>query len=253
MALTGVVAAHTGLPTLTGTAGGGPIFAGSRLLTNRTGVAVSDALAPAGVPVTYRQGSSTVTLTRASLGRRRTYLTTLTGRGYTGAWLRDGQDERSWKSPATIYESGAVRYPIRPVPRTGGGSVIVWDPDDAEGVWALLMSHQPLIVATGEPLPGVPGVRVIVVDTVRSQVLSRQAGTTGWDITWTEVPLDSPALWDSAGGDPSDTGSGTGSSLPRSGTGGAPVVTWGDWDRLDHGWRSRTYAELCSLIAGGEK
>lgn len=240
MALTGVVASHTGLPTVTGQAGGGPIFAGSRLLTTRTGVPVADALAPAGVPVTYRQGSSTVTLTRATIGRRRTYLTDLTGRGYTGAWLRDTGDERSWKSPATVYESGAVRYPIRPVPRAGGGSVIVWDPADVEGVWTLLMSHRPLVVATGAPIPGVPGVRVIIVDTVKSRVFSTPDGAVTWDITWTELPLDAAALWDGPAG-----------RATGDGVGGAPAVTWGDWQRLDGAWRHRTYSELAALVAGG--
>ncbi|MDN5980091.1 hypothetical protein, partial [Bifidobacterium mongoliense] len=33
-------------------------------------------------------------------------------------------------------------------------------------------------------------------------------------------------------------------------SGAAPVVTWGEWQAFDHGWKNRTVLDLARLIAG---
>ena len=104
------------------------------------------------------------------------------------------------------------------------------DPGYAPDLWRLLQRHEPLLVVPGEPAPGLPP-RVVTVDKVTSKRLTGD----GWlevEVDWTEVPLDSPML------------------ASPDGTRGAGVVTWGEWDAVDGAWVRRTYAELCTLIAG---
>lgn len=232
MALVGFVARHTGLPSLRITSAG-PVYAGDRLLTvARSGDVVSDLLAPAGEPVTYRQGARQVTLRRATTSPRFASVVGLNGRGLHRCWWRADGDKTSWSSPASIFTTGAVRWPLTPRPRTGSGALVLWQPEDREAMWELLRSRQPLVISSGAPVLGVPPVRAVVVTKVQAERISPE-GAIWYDVDWTEVPLDSPTLRGVDGG-----------------TGACPVVTWGEWDAADHAWLNRTYLDVCRLVAG---
>ena len=111
---------------------------------------------------------------------------------------------------------------------------------DTETLRRLAVRHGRLVIIHDEtvcevPDCDVPAVRACVVTRAsesRTGVVTR--ATRAWSIT----VQDRPGLTDVTrpGGDLTDFM--------------APVVTWGEWQSLDGGWESRTYAELCSLVAG---
>lgn len=232
MALSGWVAKHTGLPSIYVTTPG-EVYAGDRLLVVAEGhTIVSDVLAPAGTSVTYRQGGSSVTLTRAKTSPELATITGLDGQGFTGIYWHNEGDDTEWESTGHRFDSGVTYWPLRKNPRTGSATLVLDNPAERERMWGLLSSNQPLIISTGDAVPGVPPVRAIVVSSVKADRASWD-GVARFQVSWTEVPLDSPTL-----------------ANPDGGTGAVRVVTWGSWDKLDRSWQPRTYRDLCKLIAG---
>lgn len=193
---------------------------------------VSDPLALPGVPVTYtvRGTGETVVLERPRVEWWRAMVSRLDGRVVPDlAWERNG-DPRSWSSGVKRFSPLVARWPLTEEPVTGAGLLVLLDPARWQEVWALLRRREPLLVVPGEPTPGLPP-RVVTIDKVATKRLGGE-GALEYTVEWTEVPLDSPML------------------ASPDGTRGAGVVTWGEWQGLDGAWRARSYAELCSLVAG---
>lgn len=257
MALTGWIARHTGLPSLMAN-GKDPIYAGARLLavpgmvraprsaqwwkhtlaerkgpllTQPRTTLVSDAFAVPGSTLTYRQGDSTVTLTRPTAEWWRGMVSGLDGRTIPNlAWDATG-DKRDWASSISRFNTRIARWSLEEPARTGAATLTLLDPPRSEDVWDLLRRSEPLIVAPGEHVDALPP-RFVTVDKIKSvRVLGD--GITEWEVTWTEVPDDSPMLCGR-----------------QSGWGAAPVVTWAEWAAYDKAWKARTALDLCRQIAG---
>lgn len=238
------VAKHTGLPsmrpdtpdvTIT-TADGRDVNRGLReSATIRDWVtAVSDPLAPVGVPVTYRASDGAqATLTRtAPAGCEKGLITGLDGRPIPGLRVHDTEDPRRWTSAASIYDTGAVRWPLRQPYATGSGTMSMWDPTGRDLVEALIRSAQPLLLVDTTGEPGVDPVRMIIIDDERRERHGRP-GMLTWDITWTEVPPEDWGRW----------------------SGGCPVVTWGEWQHYGAttgpaGWQAWSADVVRQRIAG---
>ena len=194
--------------------------------------ALSDPLALPGVPVTYtvRGTGETVRLERPTVEWWRGLVSRMDWRVIPDlVWEKNG-DPRGWTSGVKRFNAQLARWPLRDEAVTGAGRFVLMDPGYAPDLWRLLQRHEPLLVVPGEPTAGLPP-RVVTVDKVTSKRLTGD----GWldvEVDWTEVPLDSPML------------------ASPDGTRGAGVVTWGEWDAVDGAWARRTYAELCTLIAG---
>lgn len=224
MTLTAWVAASTGLPSFYSDQAL-KVTCGSRVLADGTApVLLSDALAQPGIPTTYQVGATSVSLTRTATGARYAVLTRLNGRGIPGSWYLDTDDPQNWKSDRVTYPNGGARWSENTPLRTGSGRFILWDTTQIDTMWDLLQAKEPLIVAAGAPVPGASPLRVITVGEVSPKRVSPQ-GATQWDVSWQEYPM-------------------------RAVSGTAPVVTWGEWQAYDHGWKSRTMLDLARLIAG---
>lgn len=218
------VATHTGLPSIYSD-NAVRVTAGDRVLADGSApVLLSDARAEPGEPITYHVDGIQVVMTRRADGPQYALLTRLNGRGISGLWYRDLGDPESWDSDVVRYPGGGARWSEHTPMRTGSGRFILWDPTQIPAVWDLLQSKAPLVVAAAAPVPGASPLRVITVDRVGRERLTPQGATT-WDVTWTEYPRSQVS-------------------------GAAPVVTWGEWQAFDHGWKSRTMLDLARLIAG---
>lgn len=230
----GWVARHTGLPSVR-PAGPGQVWAGERLLTVARGAGqdvapVSDPLAPVGVPVTYVQGREQVTLVRSapagvplSLGT----VTTVTGRTVPGlCWVADGAPA-SYPTAVEVSAALSVRWPLVSPPVTGSSDLVLLEPQRLDEAVSLLRAHAPVVLLAPASASGLPPVRTVVVTGISSRRLGT-GGQTRLKVTWSERPPGAPA------------GGGC----------GAPVVTWGEWQALDHGWARRTYLDLCRVVAG---
>lgn len=219
------VATHTGLPSIYSDI---PVRVtqGDRVLADgTTPVLLSDALATPGAPTIYQVGSSTVTLTRVAAGARYAVLTRLNGRGIDAPlWYVDTSDPQSWKSDRITYPTGGSRWSEHTPLRTGSGRFILWDPTQIDAMWDLLQTKAPLVVAAAAQVPGASPLRVVTISETPVQRLTPD-GATRWDVSWQEYPM-------------------------RIVTGVCSVVTWGEWQAYDHGWKSRTALELAHLIAG---
>ena len=233
------IATHTGLPSFRLATTAGTVRAlsasdGSRswsILVTGTGadVLLSDPMAQPGVPVTYSWGSSSWVLTRpvASSQWWRAMISRLDGRTVPSLAWEGGSDKRSWSSPVKRFSSGVIRWALDDPAVTGEGELVLLDPSQGDLVWSIVRAHEPLVIMPGAPTESLP-VRVLTVDSVSSERISGD-GIVRFTVAWTEVPWSAAALRSFSG---------------------APVVTWGEWKSLDGGWESRTYSELCSLVAG---
>ena len=94
-----------------------------------------------------------------------------------------------------------------------------------------MQKHEPLILTPGAPADVLPS-RFITVDKVDSARITGD-GIIRWNVKWHELLEDSPMLVG-----------------PHAGWGAAPCVTWGEWREVDKVWKSRTYIEICKMIAG---
>ncbi|WP_172121420.1 hypothetical protein [Actinomyces faecalis] len=196
---------------------------------------VSDPLAAPGVPVTYLlPDGRRVEMTRPVPGGGedwwRGMVSRLDGRTVPGlSWDADG-DGRDWKSGVARFSASVARWPLEDPPIEGGGTFVLWEPGREREVWDLLTTPGPLIIMTAAPTVAVPA-RVVTIDSVGRKRISGD-GVLEWSVRWTEVPLTSPMV-----------------TSPDSAT-GAPVVTWGEWEGLDHAWRDRSYLDVCRMVAG---
>lgn len=243
MALSGWVARHTGMPCVTPTSTG-PVWAGDRLLTvvgaSRVGVPVCDPLAPVGRETVYRQGSSTVRLSRASLGSH--MVTDRTGHLVAPIrWLGSDSTDMGVSVVSQGTSRGPVdRWPLRPPARsfslecsTSGAATAT--------MRALTVAAGRLVVVHDETVCDVDGcdiapVQVVVVSKASCQRTGhRPTVRRSWSLAC-EVR---DGLEDATGPDYQ------GARGYASG-----VVTWGEWDALDRSWRHRTYLDLCRAIAG---
>lgn len=259
MALRGWIASHTGLPSLMAT-GGEPIYAGDRLLavpgrarsprmasiwgnpralmigprleTVPTTTVVSDAMAVPGSTMTYRQGDSSVTLTRPTAEWWRAMISGMDGRTVPDlVWEGDG-DKRDWSSGVSRFNGRVARWALDTPTRTGTATLALLDPDRHAEVWDLLQRREPLIVTPGAHADALPP-RFVTIDKADSKRFGTQ-NFVRYTVSWTELPEDSPML---VGG--------------TTGWGAAPVVTWAEWQAHGSGtWESGTYLDVCRRIAG---
>lgn len=237
MALSGWVATHTGMPSVTPSAAG-PVYAGDRLLTvvdtAHVGVPVSDPLAPVGEPVTYTQGPSRVTLTRtAPVGSIRDlgWVTTESGRTVPGlGWYNDG-GPRSYSTGVSTSAAHGGRWPlVRPL-MTGSVQLVLAEPRRLDEAVDLLRREASVILLAPPGRLGLPSVQRVVIKSLSVRRVG-YAGETTVSADWVEY------RWVPTPGQAAEGGL------------AAPVVVWGEWDALDHAWRSRTYLDLCRLVAG---
>lgn len=197
---------------------------------------LSDPLALPGVETTYSLGGESWTLTRpipvGEDGERqwwRALISRRDGRTIPDlVWVKNN-DPRAWSSGISRFNSRIARWDSLDPALTGDGVITLLEPSRARSVRKLFMSHEPLIIVPGAPSDSLPP-RVVTVTSVSSKRITGN-GWLEFSVAWSEVPLDSPMLtqWRS---------------------GGAPVIEWGEWDARDGAWASRTYEELCVLIAG---
>lgn len=243
MALTGWIARHTGMPSLVPTSTG-PVYAGDRLLTvvghDRVGVPVSDPLAPVGVAVTYTQGTSRATLTRASVGGHA--LTDPTGHVVAPIrWLADDSTDLGVEvSTSTTSMGAADRWPLAQPPASftleclteGEATRAVQDLASRPSRLVLLHDQAACQMVDCDVAP----VRVVVVTkAVHARTKRVPRAQRRWSLSCSLrdglEDVTSPA-WRGERGC------------------AAPVVTWGEWDAADHAWRNRTYLDVCRLVAG---
>ncbi len=226
MSITGWVATHTGLPSLHVT-GPATVRVGDRVLCSVADgeeTLVSDALATPGVALTYTAGSQTVTLTR-STSPGLDLVTDATGRAIPMLRWQRGDAQRTWDSDVVSYPSGGSRRPEVTPLREGSGQFVLMDPALEDAAWAVLQSTAHLIITPGIPVLGLPPVVAVDVKSVTRSIVQKRDGMLNFDVSWTELPLSRVS-------------------------GATPVVTWGEWQAYDHGWKSRTELELAHLIAG---
>ena len=214
-------ATHSGLPSIYSDA---PVrvTCGDRVLADGSSpVLLSDALAAPGVPTTYTIGGTLRTLTRAPGPAWGGLLTTATGRGVPGLIMANNEDSTEWKSTISRFSSRSRRWSLEENPVTGAAVMVLTDPTVESHVWEVVRSRSVLVLGPAAPTAGVP-MRCVTVDSVGRKRIGAD-GTLSFEIQWTEA---SPS------------------------SGAAPVVTWGEWQEYDHGWKNRTVLDLARLIAG---
>lgn len=243
MAVTGWVAEHTQMPSIVPDRAG-PVWAGDRLLAvidaAHVGVPISDPLAPVGEPVTYTLGSSSVTLTRGSLGSH--MVTDPTGhQAAMIRWLMDDSTDMGVAVTAMTTARGRVdRWPLVPEPQTVTLDCLTERDSTATmrtlAVMAsrLVIVHDPTVCQIdGCDIPPIQPVTVTKAShqrTSRKPVAQRQ-----WSLTC----------------EARDGLEQVGAPSWRGQRGcAAPVVTWGEWEAYDGVWTARTYLEVCRLVAG---
>lgn len=235
MSLTAWVSTKSGLPCFYSTTAG-HLYDGKRLVHvfPTGGGLCSDTYAPCGVPTTYRMGALTRTVTRNGDGMGKLILTRINGKPVLGVWLRDIKEPLEYKPLVTVAPSGYARWRLHPHALHGQSVAICWDPNKERALWDILHAHEPLVLMSSAPVPGVEPVRHIVVTNVQRRRIT-PAGGSEFTVSWRTVPAPDVA----AGGSTS-----------------APVVTWGDY--AEHvrlagtpGFRSGdTYVSLASHITG---
>ncbi len=182
----GWIATHTGLPSIF-TKHSGPVYAGQRLLINapRGGAAVSDPLALPGVPVTYRQGDWTVTLTRPAGRAWEALLTDADGRGLSGIIHEADGNGLDWDPGAAIMNDAVPQWGRRHKGRTGS-STFVLEPEMAPVFWDLVRKRSIFIIGPARPIPGVVTLPVIITGVGSKRIGA--AGEIRQSVAWTEAP-----------------------------------------------------------------
>ena len=226
----GWIAEHTGLPSLHIT-NLGAVYAGDRLLINPDTVPalVSDPLAPLGTPVTYRQGSSTVTLTAADPGYH--MVASSDGR-LTARIALLGDDGTSQGSGLSLFEPDSDHEDIPQwgrVPSPSGTFACRTAGIYTARMLAMVKSRGPLVSFHSPDACEIPGCDIPPVRAfVAGDASYQRTGTTlearrVWSIPWTGY---TPSGWS------------------------APVVTWGEYAAASAGWTTESYVEICQRIAG---
>lgn len=210
-------------------------------------VVLSDPLAPLGVEVSYSLGGERVRLTRPALGAHA--VSDESGRVVARVVLAgdDSVSHESGVSTLNLASGVADRWLMRGVPdevqlvcRTSG--------DDTAALRALCAYRGSVIVLHDPTVCEVEGCdiplvrRCVVVSGHERRSERTDVAVREWDVKLSDR---SRGVWRG--------GVVVSSSAPNAKGGGgfaAPAVTWGEWQKLDGGWRSRTYLELCKLIGG---
>lgn len=228
----GFTAKHTGMLTVRPVPAPEGVFSnpvnassdGERLLVWKpTGDAVSDPLAPIGVPVTYTQyGYPPVTLVRRSVGAD--IISTADGHTQARVQLVTAGAVEYDGGLTTIESTTGVmdRWSAAPRPRATTIECRTRTLEDFRTLRAMCEEARYLIVAHDQDACTIPGctvepVRVVAVSKAKAeQTESRLRGTADWTLTVTERPKS--ALH----GRREDTG--------------VPCVTWGEWLRFEADW-----------------
>lgn len=217
------VATHTGLPSLH-VSGPGIVWAGNRVVA-KLGAGTHlfcDPLAPAGTATKYRIGTSTATLTRRPESPAAVLVTDAHGRGLLTGFHDRNDDPVKWDAGATRFPSGAVRFPTTAPPETGETRLVLPNPGDLPALERAVRSRMATIIATPEPIRGLPAVRHVLVTSV-ARARRGVTGTLALTLTWESLPV------------------------PASGL-AAPVVTWGEAESL--GWQRLSAVGYARAIAG---
>ena len=228
----GFTARHTGMLTVRPVPApegvfSNPVNASSdneRLLVWKpTGDAVSDPLAPIGVPVTYTQyGYPPVTLVRRSVGSD--IISTADGHTQARVQLIAAGAVEYDGGLTTIESTTGVmdRWAAAPKPRATTIECRTRTLEDFRTLRAMCEEARYLIVAHDQDACTIPGctvepIRVVAVSKAKAeQTESRLRGTADWTLTVTERPKS--ALH----GRREDTG--------------VPCVTWGEWLQFEADW-----------------
>lgn len=188
-----------------------------------TGDAVSDPLAPIGVPVTYTQyGSPPVTLVRRSVGSD--IISTADGHTQARVQLITAGAVEYDGGLTTIESTTGVmdRWAAAPRPRATTIECRTRTLKNFQTLRAMCEEARYLIVAHDQDACTIPGctvepIRVVAVSKAKAeQTESRLRGTADWTLTVTERPKS--ALH----GRREDTG--------------VPCVTWGEWVQFEADW-----------------
>lgn len=228
----GFTAKHTGMLTVRPVPAPEGVFSypvnassdGERLLVWKpTGDAVSDPLAPIGVPVTYTQyGYPPVTLVRKSVGSD--IISTADGHTQARVQLVTAGAVEYDGGLTTIESTTGVmdRWSAAPRPRATTIECRTKTLKDFRTLRAMCEEARYLVVAHDQDACTIPGctvepVRVVAVSKAKAeQTESRLRGTADWVLTVTERPKS--ALH----GRREDTG--------------VPCVTWGEWLQFEADW-----------------
>lgn len=247
MAISGFVASHTGLPSVSFTPTVGKLSvvwgsAGGRRWVAWCGVGrggsvvFSDPQAPIGAVTVYEFEGSRVSLTRRSVGSH--LLTDLTGRKRVRfRWLGDDGIEHYPGLSSLSTSNGAVdRWPLVSEPEQVSVEIATVDAD----TWLmrefatcrdqLLLVHDPVICEVeGCDIPGVR--RCVLLSAQESRTEHRDHARRRWQLKVADRSADAGRVAPFSGG---------------------PVVTWGEWDAFDHHWEHRTVEELAGLVGGAQ-
>lgn len=253
---TGWVARHTGMPTmrLTTTAGvraevrakaGAQEWVAWAQIGTGSPAIFSDPLAPVGQETTYTLGSRSVRLTRRPLGGH--VITDEHGRLVVHMRVT-GDDSVSHATGITSMATtmgAADRWPLVTPPEEYRLECLT-SGEDTTTLRSLVRAHGRVIVlhdpATCQvPDCDIPPVRRCVVTSASEARTGRvDQAVRAWQITLSDRSRDEWRLPPDHGGAP-----GAVPAVP-----GAPAVTWGDWQKIDGAWKSRTYDELAQIVAG---
>ena len=227
------VATQSGLPSFHLT-GPGTLSQGDRkiasLVSGQT-LLLSDAFASADTPLVYKYGSASRTLKRVppkvvyddGMG----FVTDLQGRSVADIYMIDNGLPVKWSSGASIFASGAVRFPLLEPQETGTSEFLV-EPESVEAFWLKVKKKEPVIIGSYVGLPNVP-VRVVVLGSVSRERIGSD-GSHIFKLSWVDA---SRRL----------------SAKP------AGVVTWEEWQlwgetNSPSGWQNWSEIEVAQRVAG---
>lgn len=228
MALKGWIGEVSGLPSLL-VDGPATVTAGERVLAvvGPGQHLIADALAAPGVPVTYRAGSDSVSLTRPVGDWYGVHVAGRDGRSVPGLIYVSNEDPVDWDAHVERV-AGVTRWGQRDKPATGSG-VIACEPTQERALWATLQAHAPIMLIPAAPTDGVPPRTVVVTGVSRKRLHDTLIEVT---VKWSEH------------------------KGPAVGTGAVPVTTWGEWAAWgaahpsEAGWRAWSALEVAKRVQG---
>lgn len=239
MALKAWIAKNTGLPTLW-TDYTAPVYRNGQVWWTPTleqlSIPLSLPLSPIGEAVTYKQGGSSYTLTRATPSGGGHMLTTLDGHASTSfRWIGEDSTDLGVEVFTANTSAGLIsRWPLMPPERTFTLDCLT-DTDQTAAMEKIIAAKTPLLLfhntAACDMNPcDIEPIRAVVV-TKASHARTRRtpAAQRRWSLSCST--RDIATIMGGAGEFTS-------------------ALTWGHWDAYDHQWKRRTYLELCRLITG---
>lgn len=242
MGLKGWIAKNTGLPSLW-TDWRGMVYRNGEEWwepqPEQVNIPYSLPLSPIGVPVTYRQGGATFTLTRtsaATIGRGAHMLTTIDGHTTaTFRWVGDDEHDMGVDVYTAKTSQGIVsRWPLMPPERTFTLECLT-DPEQTRALEKMISQRTPLLLHHDKtqcqmnPCDIEPVRAIVVTKAAHARTRRAPVAQRRWNLTCSVRDLD--ALVGDLGQFQN-------------------ALTWGDWDKFDHSWQRRSYMDLCRLITG---